>query len=151
MALDSTFASARQALASCAAFGPDPFAESFSGQPFPATRFSADFAPLIELGLIDISMGQVRALTPLVAFEGLFFKCDAPDLPLWERVFPLHDDESLLLARWVTAERHERVLEIGTGAGVTALRLAALGADKVIATDVSPRVHEYFAFNAEMI
>jgi len=67
-----------------------------------------------------------------------------------ERVFPLYDDESLLLAHWVEAKRGERVLEIGTGAGVAALKLAAEGAERVIATDISPRVGDCFAFNAEL-
>jgi len=107
-------------------------------------------SPLIELGLIEASSGEARAFTPIVAFNDLFLKCDSPSSELWERVFPLYDDESLLLAHWVEAKRGERVLEIGTGAGVAALKLAAEGAERVIATDISPRVGDCFAFNAEL-
>jgi HemK-related putative methylase len=67
-----------------------------------------------------------------------------------DRVFPLHDDESLLLAKWASAKPGECVLDIGTGAGVIALKLAHHGAAKVIATDVNPRVAEYFRFNSEL-
>jgi len=107
-------------------------------------------SPLSELGIIEMASGEACALTPVIAFDGLFLKCDSPSLKLWDRVFPIHDDESLLLARWATAQPGERVLEIGAGAGVAALRLASQGASKVIATDINTRVSDYFAFNAAL-
>lgn len=148
--LEAVYSEARRTLTRCCSIGGRPFAQLFSGQVFSLHEYRGDVAPLKDLGLVETSGDEGRALCPIVVFEGLFFKCDPPDLLLWDRVFPLHDDESLLLARWANARANERVLEIGTGAGVVALCLAARGADKIIATDVNPRVREYFTFNAEV-
>lgn len=141
---------ARRALAECLTSGCPQFHRLFSGTPQPIRSFRGDPSPLIELGILDVSGGEACAVTPIIAFDGLFLKCDSPSLKLWERVFPIHDDESLLLARWAVAQPGERVLEIGTGAGVAALRMASQGAGKVIATDINPRAGDYFAFNAEL-
>lgn len=143
-------AAARSTLIECLAMGALRFHTLFSGENCAVGDFCGDLAPLRELQLLEVSDGEARAFTPIVAFEDLFLKCDSPSLDVWERVFPLHDDESLLLARWATAEPGDRVLEVGTGAGIAALRMASQGADKVIATDVNPRVSDYFAFNAEL-
>ncbi len=140
----------RRNLMRCWTSSARPFVQLFSGQVFPLHEYGGDVAPLKALGLVETSGNEGRALCPFVVFEGLFFKCDPPDLRLRNRVFPLHDDESLLLARWAVARTDQCVLEIGTGAGVVALCLAARGADKVIATDINPRVREYFIFNAEV-
>jgi hypothetical protein len=148
--IHTAHAAARRTLAECLTLGCPQFHHLFSGTPQPIRSFRGDPSPLIELGILDVSGDEACAVTPMIAFDGLFLKCDSPSLKLWERVFPIHDDESLLLARWAVAQPGERVLEIGTGAGVAALRMASQGAGKVIATDINPRVGDYFAFNAEL-
>jgi len=148
--VNTAHAAARRTLLNCLAPGNRQFHNLFSGALHPLKDFRGDISPLIELGLLKASSGEALALTPVVAFDGLFLKCDSPALELWERVFPIHDDESLLLARWAEAKKGERVLDLGTGAGVSALKLAAQGADKVVATDINPRVGDYFMFNAEL-
>lgn len=148
--VNTAHTASRQTFLDCLALGGPQFHHLFSGALQPLREFRGDLSPLAELGLVEISSGEARALAPVIAFDGLFVKCDSPALQLWKRVFPLHDDESLLLARWAEVEHGDRVLEIGTGAGIAALKLAAQGADKVIATDINPRVGDYFAFNAEL-
>lgn len=147
---ETAYSASRQTLCDCFALGVSQFHRLFSGSSRPLREFRGDISPLIELGLVGVSSREARAQVPIIAFDGLFLKCDAPSSELWERVFPIHDDESLLLARWADVKRGGRVLEIGTGSGVATLRLAAGGADKVIATDINPRVGDYFAFNAEL-
>ncbi len=148
--LNTVHAASRQTLLDCLVLGAPSFHRLFSGLTHPLREFRGDLSPLADLGLVEISSGDARALSPVIAFDGLFLKCDPPTMELWERVFPLYDDESLLLARWADVRRGERVLEIGTGAGITALKMAAQGADKVIATDINPRVGDFFTFNAEL-
>lgn len=148
--IHTAHAAARRTLSECLTFGSTKFHRLLSGSPQTIRDFRGDLSPLMELGILEVSGSEVCAVTPIIAFDGLFLKCDSPSLRLWERVFPIHDDESLLLARWAMTQPGERVLEIGTGAGVVALKMAAQGADKVIATDVNPRVGDYFAFNAEL-
>jgi SAM-dependent methyltransferase len=143
-------AAARHTLFENLSLGSRQFHSLFSGVLQPVRRFLGDLAPLRELGILEISVGEARAATPIIAFGDLFLKCDSPALELWDRVFPIHDDESLLLARWAPVKSGQRVLEIGAGAGAAALTMASRGADKVIATDINPRVGEYFAFNAEL-
>jgi len=148
--LNTAHTASRRTLLDCLALGIPQFHHLFSGASRPSCEFRGDMFPLAELGLVEISSGEARALAPIIAFDDLFLKCDSPALELWNRVFPLHDDESLLLACWAEVKPGDRVLEIGTGAGIAALKLAAQGADKVVATDINPRVGDYFAFNAEL-
>lgn len=148
--MTETYRQARTALREILAHGRDRFVQLFSGSPCDITSMKADWAPLRELGLLEIGSMEARAITPLIAFDNLFVRCDMPSLPRRDRVFPIHDDESLLLARWANVVPGGRALEIGTGAGIAVLRLAANGADKAIATDINPRVREFFDFNAAL-
>lgn len=146
----TAYSAAREALQGCFAQCSCRFVDLFSGSAHPLRAYSCDAAALCEAGILEVSGGEARSTYPMVAFDGLFLRCDAPSTPLIDRVFPLQDDESLLLATWAEAGKGESVLEIGTGAGAAALRLAAAGAGKVLATDVNPRVREFLTFNAEL-
>lgn len=68
---------------------------------------------------------------------GLDIEADAPLCVAPNRVFPLFEDESLLLAGLIDGVVGLRVLDVGTGSGVLALVAASQGA-LAVGTDVNP-------------
>jgi methylase of polypeptide subunit release factors len=78
---------------------------------------------------------------------GMTIESDLPTCVEPDRVFPLFDDESILLARSIVTAPGARVLDLGTGSGVLALAAARWGAE-VVSTDINPLALACVAHNA---
>lgn len=101
-----------------------------------ATKTLADLPGLADAGVVELDGEVVRGLLRIDAYEGLLLACDSdPSRP--DSVMGMSPSTQLTVAH-TSRVRTARALDVGTGSGVHAL-LAARHADRVVATDVSPR------------
>lgn len=84
-------------------------------------------------------------------FDGITIESDRITDPRWDRVLPIFQEEQIFSCRMMEPLLKERVaarvLDLGTGSGVFAVRAARLGC-RVVAIDVSPRALRYARHNA---
>ena len=66
----------------------------------------------------------------------------------YDRVMPLFEDESILLAQRLSAAHRHRVLDLGTGSGILSIAAALHGA-QVIGIDVNPKAIQYANLSAQ--
>jgi methylase of polypeptide subunit release factors len=117
-------------------------------RPAPRGDAAAAFGPLglegaVELGLVADSGTEVVPLVRLVPSGGLTF---ASDRRTGSTQVMGVAPSSALLANLTVRQPVERALDVGTGSGVQAI-LAARHAERVVATDLSPRALAFAAFN----
>jgi len=106
-------------------------------------------SPARDLGLVE-RQGVTWATTyRLTWLRELIVVTDHFTVRDPDRVFPLSEDESLLLARGLVVLPGDSVLDIGTGSGILAL-CAARKARRVVAVDVNPRALAYAQFNSAL-
>lgn len=86
---------------------------------------------------LDTEEAQVLSIQ-LPSAAGLSVVCGSASCVKYERVMPLFQDESLLLAQCCADYRRPRVLDIGTGSGILAV-VAALQASESVGVDINPR------------
>lgn len=112
------------------------------GLPVPAAQaralWAADHARAVKAGLVRSGRGGVRAGLALAAPEGTLVYADPHADRARPEYVPGPTRSTLVLERALPRAAVGRALELGTGAGYLALRLAAL-AREVTATDVSRR------------
>ncbi len=109
-------------------------------------EFAADYKPFLDVGLLARVNGHLTTDFALVYVDGFWIFCDRPTNPRIDRVFPVFDDESLLLARSMPSHLGGKVLDIGTGSGAIAIYAAKAG-NRVLATDISQRAAAIAQFN----
>ncbi len=113
--------------------------------PLPA---GSDPGALAALGLVR--PGDDGAVVPLVRIGELedLYVCADLDITRPDVVAPV-SHSTLLTAAFTPLARVRAALDVGTGSGVHALRLARV-AERVVATDVSERALEFTRLNAEL-
>jgi hypothetical protein len=106
-----------------------------------------DLEGLADGGLVEIDGDHVRGLLRIDEYDGLLLACDRhasrPD-----HVMGMSPSTALTIAHTPRVPV-ETALDVGTGSGVHAL-LAARHADRVVATDVSPRALWMTQLNARL-
>lgn len=103
-------------------------------------------APLVSAGLVERLLGPLHApRARVVPFLGRFVATDLRRRPATDQVFSLMF-EQCYFARHLRARAGDRVLEVGVGSGVNALRAAEQGA-RVVGVDLNPRALEFSRFN----
>lgn len=111
----------------------------------------------LETGFVTQDQNLVYAAVAITLYEGLYIVSDLEDHmrrepTAYEHVMGVGGATKSLLGAVLGAVPHERVsrsLDLGTGNGVIALRLAAIS-DEVVASDVSLRALEFARFNAAL-
>jgi hypothetical protein len=116
---------------------------------------AVEVALLVELGLVERAGSDLAPLVDLYPYEGDLFATDRGDRSgegdgagRYDAVMPLNMS-SHTLAQLVLTLPLERVLDVGTGCGIHAVR-AARRAGQVVATDLNPRALRFAAFNAAL-
>jgi len=107
-----------------------------------------DLDILVDLGIVEKSGKEYLSHYMIYPIEDVFIISDFPSLREHDRVFPIFDDESVLLAQKLRVHEGEIGLDIGTGSGIYAIFGAKKGAKRIIATDINWKVKSYFDFNA---
>jgi Methyltransferase domain len=116
-------------------------------RPVEAERLPISAALLERSGLVERRDGVVSPLAVLLPYGNLLLAFDPPHAGAEEVIAP--GVESERLAALTPRPRVATALEIGTGGGYEAL-LAAEHADRVVATDISPRALAFAGFNAAL-
>ncbi|MCZ6889133.1 MAG: methyltransferase [Gammaproteobacteria bacterium] len=128
-----------------------------AGSPLPAAQAKAlftvdDLKEWVAAGLLAKTRKEVLPLVRIMPFRGLLVVSDCehaaqarshPDL-----VMGLTGSSSRL-ADFIIPADSQCTLDMGTGAGITAM-LAARHSKQVVATDVNPRALEFARFNAAL-
>jgi methylase of polypeptide subunit release factors len=111
----------------------------------------SSFSGLLEIGLLVQRGNQVRSAAKIeVSTEGWFAFDHPAALAAGKPDYVMGDgNSSKMLAALATAAAGESVLDLGTGAGWGALRLAERGC-QVTAVDVNPRAIGFARFNAKL-
>jgi hypothetical protein len=108
----------------------------------------AKLAGLVEVGLLEVGGGKVRALVRLMAHGEILIACDLPRAGGANHVTGLNGPAGLL-AGLAVRRPCNKMLDLGTGNGIQGL-LAARHCEHVISTDINPRAIAYAEFNAAL-
>jgi methylase of polypeptide subunit release factors len=113
--------------------------------------FGPGFDGLLKIGLLEASGERVRSAAKIEASHDGWFAFDHPAaLSAGKPDYVMGEgNSSKMLAALATSAKGERVLDLGTGAGWGALRLAERGC-LVTATDFNPRAIGFARFNARL-
>jgi methylase of polypeptide subunit release factors len=106
-----------------------------------------DLDGLAEAEVIELDGDEVRPILRVDEFDGLLLLCDR-DTGRPDHVMGMSPSTMLTIAH-TPRERTATALDVGTGSGVHAL-LAARHADRVVATDVTPRALWMTRLNARL-
>jgi len=113
----------------------------------------AHVEPLVTLGLLGRGGNGVLATTAVLPFAGVFLARDfwpvVTGVPSRPNYVPGVGPATLAVANLTVRRPVQRALDLGTGSGFHAL-LAAGHAERVIATDISPRALNMAALNARL-
>lgn len=145
-----TFETARKCLTKWLEEAPEAYRQLFEKGEVRCSDFSTDSKALEEIGLVKTSGVTILAERCLYPFNGMFILCDRPKKKELDRVFPIFDDESVLLAKWINVSPNDLVLDLGTGSGIMALAAAQQGAKKVVATDINHNASKYLDLNISL-
>lgn len=116
-------------------------------QPVDVERLPLSARLLERAGLVERRDGAVSPLAVVLPYGDSLLAFDPPGTGADEVISA--GIESLRLAALTPRRRIPSALEIGTGGGYQAL-LAAEHAERVVATDISPRAISFAAFNAAL-
>ena len=128
-----------------------PLAALFGlGAPVPASALAGlDVAALEAEGVLAREGEHVRARLRITGWNGLLMARDAVEGEPRPDVVPGPSESAQTLANLTVRRTGQTVLDLGCGCGPHAL-LAALHADRVVATDINPRAAAYTRLSARL-